>query len=104
ARAASTVTAPVLLRQGHPKTLPSPMPSPPRKPPAAPALRDAMNACRNCELWERATQAVPGEGNGHATIMLVGEQPGDQEDLAGHPFIGPAGKLVDRPLAGAGVQ
>ena len=63
-----------------------------------------MNACRNCELWERATQAVPGEGNGRATIMLVGEQPGDQEDLDGHPFIGPAGKLLDRALAEAGVD
>ncbi len=68
------------------------------------ALRDALDACRNCELWRSATQPVPGEGGAHAPIMLVGEQPGDQEDLAGHPFVGPAGKLLDRALAELGVD
>jgi DNA polymerase len=62
-----------------------------------------LDECRRCELWEHATQAVPGEGKKHAKIMLVGEQPGDQEDLAGHPFVGPAGQLLDRALAQADV-
>ena len=60
--------------------------------------------CRGCKLWERATQAVCGEGNPKARIMLIGEQPGDQEDLAGRPFVGPAGKLLDKALAEAGVD
>ena len=67
-------------------------------------LRDGMQKCRACDLWKNATQAVPGEGNERARILLVGEQPGDQEDLQGHPFIGPAGKLLDRALAEAGVD
>ena len=62
-----------------------------------------LDECRRCPLWEHATQAVPGEGRPRARIMLVGEQPGDQEDLAGHPFVGPAGQLLDRALAEAGV-
>ena len=68
------------------------------------ALRAGMQACRGCELYRNATQAVPGEGNEHAPIMFVGEQPGDQEDLAGHPFVGPAGKLLDRALEEAGID
>jgi uracil-DNA glycosylase family protein len=80
-----------------------------RKPPADNsnafvALRDAMQVCRNCDLYKNATQAVPGEGNPRASIMFVGEQPGDQEDREGHPFIGPAGKLLDRALGEAGVD
>jgi DNA polymerase len=63
-----------------------------------------LDECRRCELWEHATQAVPGEGAKKARIMLVGEQPGDQEDLQGHPFVGPAGALLDRALAQAGVD
>ncbi len=66
-------------------------------------LRAAENACRRCPLYQNATQAVPGEGPRHARVMLVGEQPGDKEDLAGKPFVGPAGKLLDRALADAGV-
>ena len=58
--------------------------------------------CRSCELWRDATQTVFGEGPPNATVMLVGEQPGDQEDLAGHPFVGPAGQLLDRALIEAG--
>jgi DNA polymerase len=65
-----------------------------------PALIDG---CRRCELWRNATQGVPGEGPAQARLMLVGEQPGDQEDLAGKPFVGPAGQLLDRALAEAGV-
>ena len=59
------------------------------------ALADAAKTCRACEIWSRATQTVFGEGNASAEVMLVGEQPGNQEDLAGHPFVGPAGKLLD---------
>ena len=67
------------------------------------ALRKAENACRRCPLYKDATQAVPGEGSRDAVIMLVGEQPGDKEDLAGKPFAGPAGRLLDRALADAGI-
>ena len=63
------------------------------------ALRKAAMDCRACPLWEHATQTVFGEGPSHASIMLIGEQPGDQEDLAGHPFVGPAGQLLARALA-----
>ncbi len=66
--------------------------------------RKLLNQCRNCPLWQYATQAVPGEGPISARLMLVGEQPGDQEDLAGLPFVGPAGQLLDRALAGAGIE
>ena len=67
------------------------------------ALREAENACRRCPLYKNATQAVPGEGPSHAKVMLVGEQPGDKEDLAGKPFVGPAGRLLDQALADAGI-
>ena len=67
------------------------------------ALRDAEAACRRCLLYKDATQAVPGEGPRGAPIMLVGEQPGDKEDLAGKPFVGPAGWLLDRALEDAGI-
>src|SRR5690242_303432 len=67
-------------------------------------LAEAIDACRRCDLWRNATQGVPGEGAAHARIMLIGEQPGDQEDLAGRPFVGPAGKLLDKALAEAGVD
>jgi hypothetical protein len=59
-----------------------------------------LDECRRCELWQNATQAVAGEGPKKARIMLVGEQPGDQEDLAGQPFVGPAGKLLDKAMRG----
>jgi len=67
-------------------------------------LAGEVSRCRGCKLWERATQAVCGEGNPKAKIMLVGEQPGDQEDLAGKPFVGPAGKVLDEALQKAGVD
>jgi uracil-DNA glycosylase len=63
-----------------------------------------LDQCRRCILWEAATQAVPGAGPQHASLMLVGEQPGDQEDLQGKPFVGPAGALLDRALDEAGVD
>src|SRR5918995_2901471 len=68
------------------------------------ALREAENACRRCPLYRNATQAVPGEGPRRAALMLVGEQPGDKEDLAGEPFVGPAGKLLDTALQEAGID
>lgn len=68
------------------------------------AIKALLPNCRNCGLWEHATQAVPGTGAPDADIMLVGEQPGDQEDLAGLPFIGPAGQLLDRAMAEAGLE
>ena len=67
-------------------------------------LRAAENACRRCPLYRDATQAVPGEGRRDATIMLVGEQPGDQEDRTGKPFVGPAGRMLDRALKDAGIE
>jgi uracil-DNA glycosylase len=66
-------------------------------------LRKAENECRRCPLYRNATQAVPGEGPTHAAVMLVGEQPGDKEDMAGKPFVGPAGRILDRALADAGI-
>ncbi|GJI97170.1 DNA glycosylase [Duganella caerulea] len=67
-------------------------------------LPATLDQCRRCGLWEHATQAVPGVGPSRARIMLVGEQPGDQEDLQGLPFVGPAGALLDKALAEAGVD
>jgi DNA polymerase len=68
------------------------------------ALREAVQHCEGCPLFANATQAVFGEGTTRATVMLVGEQPGDQEDRAGVPFVGPAGKLLDRALEEAGIE
>ena len=62
-----------------------------------------VQLCRRCDLWRDATQGVTGEGPRTARLMFVGEQPGDQEDLAGHPFVGPAGQMLDKALAAAGV-
>jgi uracil-DNA glycosylase len=67
-------------------------------------LREEAAGCRACDLWKHATQTVFGEGPPHAQIMLVGEQPGDKEDLAGHPFVGPAGLTLDRALEQAGID
>lgn len=67
-------------------------------------LRKAAAVCRDCQLWANATQTVFGEGDAHAKVMLVGEQPGDKEDLEGHPFVGRAGQLLDRALEEAGVN
>jgi uracil-DNA glycosylase family protein len=67
-------------------------------------VRQAAKSCRNCDLWKHATQTVFGEGPARAQLMLVGEQPGNDEDLAGHPFVGPAGKLLDRALEDAGID
>src|ERR1051326_3659512 len=69
-----------------------------------PSLRSAAAHCQGCDLYKRGTQTVFGEGSAHATVMMVGEQPGDREDLAGHPFVGPAGRILDKALEAAGIQ
>ncbi len=72
--------------------------------PTLPVLREAAAGCKACDLWERGTQTIFGEGARHARVMLVGEQPGNEEDLAGHPFVGPAGRLLDQALEEAGIE
>ncbi len=74
------------------------------KNPTLAKLRAAAANCRACELWKLGTQTVFGEGSEHAQVMFVGEQPGDKEDLAGRPFVGPAGWLLDKALAEAGID
>jgi DNA polymerase len=66
-------------------------------------LREAAAGCRACDLWKRGTQTVFGEGARDAIVMFVGEQPGDKEDLSGKPFVGPAGAVLDKALAAAGI-
>ncbi|HEV7671984.1 MAG TPA: UdgX family uracil-DNA binding protein [Thermoanaerobaculia bacterium] len=68
------------------------------------SLAVAEQVCTACDLYRKATQAVPGAGSERASILMVGEQPGDQEDLAGQPFVGPAGKVLDEALAAAGID
>ena len=72
--------------------------------PTLPSLRDAAAACTACELWRSGTQTVFGEGAPEAEVMLVGEQPGDREDVEGRPFVGPAGRLLDEALEEAGID
>ena len=72
--------------------------------PTLPKLRAAAASCRGCDLWVDATQTVFGEGPRTADVMLVGEQPGDQEDRQGHPFVGPSGQLLDAALEEAGID
>jgi uracil-DNA glycosylase family protein len=67
-------------------------------------LQAALPDCRGCDLWEYAERVVPGEGPAQARMMLVGEQPGDVEDQEGHPFVGPAGRVVDKALVEAGID
>ncbi|HWB10357.1 MAG TPA: UdgX family uracil-DNA binding protein [Pirellulales bacterium] len=68
------------------------------------SLRQAACDCRGCELYRHATQTVFGEGSPHARLILIGEQPGDREDIEGHPFVGPAGRLLDELLVAAGID
>jgi DNA polymerase len=72
--------------------------------PTLPKLRSAAKKCRGCRLWKFGTQTVFGEGPRDASIVIVGEQPGDQEDRSGHPFVGPSGRLLDAALEAAGVD
>ena len=80
---------------GYPKLPPKP---------SVDDVREAVQRCRACDLWARATQGVSGEGKRSAKVMFVGEQPGDQEDQQGHPFVGPAGRILDEGLADAGID
>jgi uracil-DNA glycosylase family protein len=72
--------------------------------PTLPSLREAAAGCRACDLWKTGTQTVFGEGTRNAEIVFVGEQPGDKEDLAGRPFVGPAGRVLDEALERAGID
>ena len=72
--------------------------------PTVKKLREAAAGCKACPLWETGTQTVFGEGSAKADVVFVGEQPGDQEDLEGRPFVGPAGKLLDQALEEAGID
>ena len=72
--------------------------------PTIPRMQSAAKACRGCDLWKNASQTVFGEGAPKARVMFVGEQPGDQEDLQGHPFVGPAGRILERALKDAGIS
>lgn len=84
-----------MAEPGYPKLPPKP---------SLPELRAAVQRCRACDLWARATQGVFGEGKRSAKVIFVGEQPGDQEDQQGHPFVGPAGRILDEGLADAGID
>ncbi len=77
---------------------------PPEHPRSVEQLREAAGSCHGCDLWEHATQTVFGEGRERSRLMLVGEQPGDQEDLQGRPFVGPAGRLLEKALDQAGID
>lgn len=72
--------------------------------PSLRVLREAASGCKACDLWKRGTQTVFGEGAVRARVMFVGEQPGNEEDLAGKPFVGPAGRLLDKALDEAGID
>jgi DNA polymerase len=72
--------------------------------PTIPSLQEVAKKCQACDLWRNATQTVFGEGAQKAAIMLIGEQPGDQEDRMGRPFVGPAGRILDQALAEAGID
>jgi uracil-DNA glycosylase len=72
--------------------------------PTLPKLREAAANCRACPLWKGGTQTVFGEGLKRARLMLIGEQPGDREDIEGHPFVGPAGRILDKALEQAGIE
>ena len=93
---------PVARQPKHPSDLPGAQAFLPAEH-SLPALRTAISTCRGCPLYRDATQAVFGEGDARAHVMLIGEQPGDTEDLAGRPFVGPAGRLLDEALAAADI-
>jgi uracil-DNA glycosylase len=89
---------------------PEPQPEPGHRYPELPerqslaGFREAAAHCRACDLWTNATQTVFGEGRRTATVVFVGEQPGDKEDIAGRPFVGPAGRILDEGLEAAGID
>jgi uracil-DNA glycosylase len=90
-----------MARRGQPEETAAAL-MPPR--PTLASLRQAAAGCKACALWQRGTQTVFGEGAAHAEVLFVGEQPGNDEDLAGRPFVGPAGRLLDRALEAAGID
>jgi uracil-DNA glycosylase family protein len=92
------------ISEGRPQPIFSAEPSAEQPSVSIDQLREEARSCRACDLWKNATQTVFGEGSRKATVMFVGEQPGDQEDLAGHPFVGPAGKVLDDALVEAGIE
>jgi uracil-DNA glycosylase len=102
--------SPRVARSSDPSLSPDDLPRsardffPDRPSPTLEEIADAALGCRGCDLYQNATQTVFGEGAPGARVMLVGEQPGDKEDLAGHPFVGPSGKLLDTALAEAGID
>ena len=102
ARAAETPTGARRAKPGPHSTGSAADFLPPRT--TLPALRAAAAKCRGCELWRLGTQTVFGEGSSGARVIFVGEQPGDQEDKAGRPFVGPSGKLLDAALEAAGID
>jgi DNA polymerase len=105
-RNASSRMHAMVAREPEPprRHVPAPSPAIPAVGDGLDALHAAVRACRACPLWEPATQAVPGRGPHNARIVFIGEQPGDEEDLRGEPFAGPAGRLFDRALAEAGID
>src|SRR5437868_1054417 len=86
------------------RTLPNPATKLLQFDPSIADLEKASKGCKACDLWKRGTQTVFGEGNDNAKVMFVGEQPGNDEDLAGKPFVGPAGRLLDKALQEAGID
>src|ERR1044071_6190213 len=95
-----TVVATKFVAKNERDWIPAPVP----ETPSLATLKTAAKSCTACHLYKHATQTVFGEGPKGATLMLLGEQPGDQEDLAGEPFVGPAGRLLDRALEDAGID
>ncbi len=93
-----------MIAHGHPRTSDEWHPAPAPETTDLARLRSAAKHCQACPLYRKATQTVFGEGPRDAPLVLVGEQPGDQEDRAGHPFVGPAGQLLDRALEEAGID
>ncbi len=103
ARSSAMVAAPAPTPKVNPQRRPRQEEAPLPEADTLPALRDEAIRCKRCPLWKPATQTVFGEGAAHARVVLLGEQPGDSEDLQGRPFVGPAGKLLDRALEEAGI-
>src|ERR1700761_48660 len=104
-RVGGPATRDMLTGKKRVMTLSEDAPAPPvPQRPTLKSLREALHECRACELWAEATQSVMGQGSPRARLMLVGEQPGDREDIEGRPFVGPAGRVLDEGLERAGID